>query len=326
MIDDEHAGDRPAGQDEHDSIAWLMRLAGPRPAVPADVRARVHAAVRSEWRGVRARRRALRWSAAAALAASIVLAVVLDGRLLLNDDGPVARIAVASASANGFAVGDAVHAGDSITTGDRGMALDFDGGLSLRLAASTTATIDAADEVSLVRGRLYVDTGSSIARTERAIVVRTEAGSATDHGTQFAVGYVDGAMTVAVREGRVDISARQASYTTKAGERLVLAPGEPPAYQAVAPQDDSWDWAVALAPEFDSNNRPVIEFLEWAARETGRKVVFRSDAARVAAMTIRLRGPLSGFTPAEAIAAVGPTVPSLDLEVETERLVVGLSE
>ncbi|HEX7061036.1 MAG TPA: FecR family protein [Woeseiaceae bacterium] len=326
MIDDEYAGRRPAGPEEHDSIAWLMRLAGPRPAVPADVRARVHAAVRSEWRGVRARRRVVRWSAAAALAASIVLAVALDGHLLLTDDGPVARIAVASASANGLAVGDAVHAGDSITTGASGMALDFDDGLSLRLAARTTATIDAADEVSLVNGRLYVDTGSSIARAERAIIVHTEAGSATDHGTQFAVGYAGGAMTVAVREGQVDVSARQASYTTKAGEKLVLAPGEPPAYQAVAPHDDSWAWAAALAPEFDSNNRPVSDFLAWAARETGRKVVFRSDAARVAAMTIRLRAPLSGFTPAEAIEAVAPTVPSLHLEVETERLVVDLSE
>lgn len=328
---DEHSTNGAAagnGSPNGDSIARLVRLAGPRPAIPADVQDRVHASVRKEWRHTVTRRRALRWTVPAALAASMVLAVVLGGKLPLIDGAPVATVAVADVEAglqgNPLSAGDRVYAGDSIVTGGRGIALAFDNGLSLRLAAGTTTRVDAIDEVTLVEGRIYADTGPS-SRSDRAIAVHTEVGSAFDRGTQFAVAYESDAMAVAVREGSVDVSARAASYTADAGQKLTLEPGREAVIETMPPHDRYWDWATALAPAFDIDDRPVAEFLNWAARETGRELVFASDSARLAAMATRLSGSVSGLTPEEAIEAVQPTVPRFDIRIEGRRIIVSLS-
>lgn len=119
MTNDEHTATGAAagnGLPNGDSVARLVRLAGPRPAIPQEVRERVHASVRQEWRSAVARRRARVWAVPAALAASVVLAVVLGGRLPLIDSTPVATIAMAEGDAGAqgtrLAVGDPVYAGD----------------------------------------------------------------------------------------------------------------------------------------------------------------------------------------------------------------------
>jgi len=330
MVDERSAeGVAPGGSAPgDDSIARLLRLAGPRPAVPQEVRERVHRAVREEWRREVRRRRTRFWGfrvIPAAVAASLLFVAILGGRVPFGEDTPVATVSLVSEGTGALAPGDVVHPGDSLATGSGGVALTFGNGLSLRLAAETTAIVDGADEVTLIKGRVYADTGSATG-ADRSITVHTELGSARDHGTQFAVSYAAGAMTVAVREGRVAIAARDASYSAEAGEKLMLGPGSEPRYEELPPHDPSWDWASALAPPFDIERRPLIEFLEWAARETGRELVFTSDAARVAAMVNRLSGTVDGLTPAEAVEAVRLTVPSFLLRLDERRLVVSLSE
>lgn len=318
------AGESSPGDD---SIARLMQLAGPRPAVPQAVRERVHATVKREWRSSVTRRRARRWGWAmpAALAASVLLAVVLGDRMLLDEGAPVATVSVASGPGGTLRAGDAIHAGDAISTGGAGVALAFESGLSLRLAAHTAATVDAVDEITVSAGKVYADTGPSM-RADRAITVHTGVGSATDHGTQFIVGYDGTGMTVAVREGRVEIAAGDTSYTADAGEQVTLAQDREARFARLPPHDPSWDWASELAPSFDIERRPVMDFLQWAARETGRQLVFTSDGARVAAMVGRLRGSIEGLTPTEAIEAVRPTIPGLELRIDDRTMVVSLSD
>ena len=65
-------GKAPGG----DSVARLIRLAGPRPLIPGDVQMRVHAAVRREWQGSYQRRRTLRWGIPFALAAAVAVVTV----------------------------------------------------------------------------------------------------------------------------------------------------------------------------------------------------------------------------------------------------------
>jgi ferric-dicitrate binding protein FerR (iron transport regulator) len=330
MADERSAGGKASGggPPADDSIARLLRLAGPRPPVPPDVRDRVHRAVREEWRREVRRQRARRWGfriVPAALAASVLVAVILGGRVPFGEDAPVATVSLVSGGTGTLAPGDAVHRGDSLATGNGGVALTFGNGLSLRLAADTTAIVEEADEVTLVAGRLYADTGPATG-ADRSLTVHTELGSARDRGTQFAVGYAAGAMTVAVREGSVAVDAHDTSYSAEAGEKLTLEPDAEPRYEELPPHDPAWDWAAALAPPFDIERRPLIEFLQWAARETGRELVFASDAARVAAMVNRLSGTVEGLTPAEAIEAVRPTIPSFVLGMDDRRLVVSLSE
>lgn len=332
MVDEHSRSSASAGNDAlpEESIAKLLRLAGPRPGVPAGARARVHAAVKQEWRrSVAPRRsRSRRWAVPASLAAAVVLAVMLGGRLPLVDRGPVATVTLvagAGVQPHGLLAGDPLYPGDSITTGDNGISLVFKNGLSLRLAAHTVATLEALDEVRVTTGTVYADSGLS-ARADRTITVHTDIGSATDYGTQFAVAYDSGAMSVAVREGSVRIDARRAEYTADAGEKVTFRKGEEARYANLPPHDESWRWAAALAPPFDIDRRPVIDFLRWVARETGRELVFATDGARLAAMATRLNGSVAGLTPSEAIEAVRPTIPRLRFRIDEQQVIVRLAQ
>lgn len=302
------SGNRSSPND--DSIARLMRLAGPRPDIPANVRDRVHDTVRKEWQSHVARRRTLRWGIPTALAATIVLAVALNTRDPGVTLAPIATIVLVDGNGATTGVrwspGDKVYPGDSIESGHHGVALAVNNGLSLRLAAGTTATFDDIDELTVASGSIYADSGTSI-NYERSITVHTNAGSATDTGTQFAVTYLDGKMSVAVREGSVDVSDYRGSYTAEAGDRLTLDPDEEVVFERVPVSDSSWDWAVDLAPPFDIDDRPLLDFLKWAARETGKELVFANDEVRLAVGVTRLHGSVTGFTPSEAIASVQRT-------------------
>ncbi len=330
MVDEQSTGGAAAGNEpaRDDSIAKLMRLAGPRPAVPPDVRQRVHAAVKREWKSSVAAQRTRRWAVPATIAAGVVLAVMLGGRVpLLMDREPIGTVAVIAgtgAQPDGLGPGDPVYPGAAITTGDSGLSLAFGNGVSLRLAAHTSATVESMDEVTVRTGTVYADTGLR-AVADRTITVHTEIGSATDQGTQFAVGYASGTMSVAVREGMVRIHADQ-PYTAEAGEKVTLAEGEKAGYAKLPPYDSSWHWAAALAPTFDIDQRPVIDFLRWVTRETGRELVFATDAVRLAAMATRLNGSVAGLTPSQAIEAVRPTIPRFELRIDEQRLIVGLEQ
>lgn len=326
---DQHPGRGASPEDglPEESVAKLLRFAGPRPAVPPGARERVHAAAKQEWRRSVAARRRRRWAIPAGVAAAVVLAVMLGGRPTLFDPEPVATVTLVAgtgAQPHGLAAGDPLYPGDSITTGGDGVSITFGNGVSLRLAPHTLAAVEALDAVRVTTGTVYADTGPR-ARAERRITVHTDIGSATDYGTQFAVGYDGGAMSVAVREGSVRIDARRADYTAGAGEKVTVRRGEEARYSKLAPHDSSWRWAVALAPPFDIDRRPVIDFLQWVTRETGKELVFATDGARLAAMATRLSGSVAGLTPAEAIEAVGPTIPRLRLQVDEERVIVRLA-
>jgi FecR protein len=330
MVDEHFRSGVAPGDDapREDSIAKLLRLAGLRAAVPPAVRARVHAAVQQEWRRSVAARRRRRWAVPASLAAAVVLAVMLGGRLALVDPEPVATVTLvagAGVQPHGLVAGDPLYPGDSITTGDNGVSLAFDNGLSLRLAARTIAVVEARDEVRVTTGTVYADSGLT-ARADRRITVHTDIGSATDFGTQFAVGYDSGVMSVAVREGSVRIDARRAEYTADAGEKLTFRKGEEAQYTKLPPHDSSWRWAAALAPPFDIDRRPVIDFLHWVTRETGKDLVFATDGARLAAMATRLNGSVAGLTPSEAIEAVRPTIPRFRFRVDEQRVIVRLAQ
>jgi hypothetical protein len=151
--------------------------------------------------------------------------------------------------------------------------------------------------------------------------VHTSVGSARDVGTRFAVAYVDGDMSVAVREGRVNVSHSLGSYTAEAGEMLKLQPGKDIVVDKISIHDSSWDWTAALAPAFDIENHSLLDFLKWAARETGRELIFESDAARFAAMGIRPRGSIAGFTPIEAVGSVLATT-RLEYRVDVQQIVI----
>ena len=65
----------------------------------------------------------------------------------------------------------------------------------------------------------------------------------------------------------------------------------------------------------------MLDVLRWAARETGRELVFEDDELRLAAMRIDLRGPLADFQPLDAAESVLATT-RFRYRIESGRIVI----
>lgn len=305
---DENMRTTDTGVHANDTVEKLMNLAGPRAGISTVLEQRVHDNVRQVWRDSTSKKSSLRWIVPAAMAATVLLVVAINSRapeVILQPLGQIAYVASGDNATNaGYLVGDSVFAGDFMETGtDYGLSVSLAGDISLRIAANTSVRFDQADEFTLIHGQMYADSGERIYR-ERQITIHTAAGSATDIGTQFAVAYDKQQFSVAVREGRVDVSGDGPSVTAMAGDRLSIQPGNDIVVDQINPYDASWDWATSLAPRFDIEDRSLLDFLKWASRETGKTLEFSSDDVRMAAMRTELFGSVANFTPTEAIESV----------------------
>jgi len=300
------------------TLATLLHLAGPAAPISPDIEQRVYNRVRDEWRRsarqapARTRQSALRWMVPFAMAASVLVAVML----FRTDSGAPAR-SIGSVLADGRSV----SIGELIDTSDAsGLSIWLDGDISLRVDADTRLEFVAANEVSLQSGRVYVDTGDRI-YSDRHITIATATGKATDIGTQFAVSYDNNSMGVAVREGRVDLSAAQQTYSAVRGQQIIVRQGEAAEVQQIPVSGADWEWVVALAPEFDLEQHSVLDFLKWASRETGLELVFHDDDVRSAARLARAHGSISGLTPLEAVEAVLATT-QFKYTIDTQSLMI----
>ena len=91
-------------------------------------------------------------------------------------------------------------------------------------------------------------------------------------------------------------------------------------WPSVAVHGDAWRWAEAGAPPFAIEGRSLDEFLAWAARETGRNLVYASaDAARESEQT-RLKGSVAGLSPEAAVAAVLAAEPGLQHQIASGQI------
>ncbi len=327
-----------------DEIEKLLKLAGPRDEVPNAVEERIYELVRREWRATtqqpdggniykRVRRvwkrdarvdTFFRWSLPLGGVAAAALAI-----FVLTQPVPVPMISIATvskvvqptAASSRFSSGMAIFAGDPISTGDgEGLSLLLARRESLRIDENTEIRIDARDKFTLIRGRVYADTGQFVYR-DGGLIIETEFGTVTDVGTQFSVRSHDQALDVAVREGRVDIASDTTEFAVMVGERMHLRSNAEPQVAKIGAHDEHWAWAADLAPDFDIENRSLFDFLRWAARETGRELVFENDELRMAAMRNDIHGDISKLTPDEALRAILPTS-SLKYRIEPDKIVI----
>ncbi len=316
------AGNDPGEGD----LERLLRSAGPRMEPPPEVAAAVRAAVAQEWRATvaarrpRARPQAPRWLVAAASIAAVGVTVWLAAPRFLTP----ATVASVARVAGGVEVrrGDAgdwaplvanatLQAGDTLRTGTDGrVALHRADGLDVRVDATTTLVLASLDEAALPAGRIYVDAGAARGQAD-SFTVATATGDVHHLGTQYGVAFESGTLDVAVREGSVAIDGAHAPVVANAGDWVQLAADGQVTRGHVAPQAESWRWAQAIAPGFVIEGRSLDEFLTWAARETGHRLVYASAAAARTAETLELKGSVSGLEPDAAVAAVMATTPSL---------------
>ena len=323
MNDPKPHDDRP-GEDA-DLIA-LLRSVGPRPTPPADFAAEVRAAVAAEWRATVAARQPQRrftqpWLAIAASVAVLAVAVGVALPRWKAAGSPVAVVARVTGvaeirrSTNGtwqtLGAASPVAASDEIRTSSSGrVALRRPDGLEVRLDTDTQLAFAGDERARLASGGVYVDAGTP-GSGSGAFVVGTPYGDVRHVGTQYVASVHDGALQVAVREGSIAIDRGQVPVVARAGEALAVREDGSVVRSQVDSHGQAWHWAAAIAPEFAIEGRSLDEFLAWAGRETGRKIVYTSaDAAREAEQTM-LKGSTTGLAPEAAVAAVFAAQPAL---------------
>ncbi len=195
---------------DDNTLAKLLKLAGPRAEIPVGVESRTYERVRAEWKTAtrqsdgsniykkvrRAWRRdgrvdmTIRWALPVGGVASALIAI-----FVLMQPAPIPAVAVATvskvivpAAGNSRFVRDmTVYAGESLLTGEgEGLSLLLARSESLRIDENTELQVDGKDRFTLLKGRVYVDTGQFVYR-DGGLTIDTEFGSVTDVGTQFSV-------------------------------------------------------------------------------------------------------------------------------------------
>lgn len=335
-------------QRDEEAMARLLKAAGPRAEIPDEVESRVYAKVFKEWQtstaepdGARvynivhqswkrdaALKAVKRWVVPVALAASAALVAILVSQpepVPPVAVGTVAKVVSPASGDSALALGDRIYEGMTIETGaGEGMSFLLARNESLRLAENSRLRIDGSDQFTLLGGRVYADTGEFVYR-DGGLRIDTALGAVTDIGTQFAVSIENEVLDVAVREGRVDIRgdahAHSKHHVAMSGERVKLGPQGEVAVDSLALTDDYWNWTTQLAPAFDIEGKSLMDFLKWAARESGRILFFEDAELRMAVMRTDLHGSIEDFSPLQALDSVMPTT-AFRYHIEADKIVI----
>ena len=297
--------EQPGPPQDEDPLERTLEDGLRRASLSDEAYGRIRAAVAAEWRKtVRPRRRApLHWVAlAAGLAAALIFGVVL---LHPFANKPVLGVVARAESGGvGLPVGAVVRASEVLLA--RGPVLvQLSNGGTLRIAGGTRLEVVDSDRVALQTGELYVDLPPTIPRTD-TFEVRTPLGLVEHLGTQFDVA-VGQDVRIRVREGRIRLRRGSETETAAAGTELIIPSVGPTAEHSIATHGSEWSWIEALQPAYSIENRTLSDFVQWAARETGRRVRFADDHAREVAERTRLHGSISGMLPGEALETVFAT-------------------
>lgn len=297
-----------------DLLAEVLRAAGARAIPDREDHDVVFDAAMTAWRRSLSVQRRRRWALAlAASVAAMGLGITVLVQRITARAPIVATVVVMHGSAMTLAPNEdtwrPLRLGEPIATGSRvrtgsvaGLALEMGGGgRSARLDERSELEMDSPRLLRLTSGALYVDTGP--APRGDGLRVETALGTVSDVGTVFEVDVKADSVRVRVREGRVqlDAPARAAPLRSDAGEELELDDRGSLRRGIVPPTHPVWAWAEALAPLPDVDGRPLLQFLDWVAHETGRRVRFEAADVEAQARGVVLHGQPRDLTPLQAL-------------------------
>ncbi|MEJ2084842.1 MAG: FecR domain-containing protein [Acidobacteriota bacterium] len=297
----------------------LMVGAGERPELPQGDLETIRQAARAQWLELVERRNSTvgsRRNRLWALAASVLLVVAVawwwsTTTAHLDSDGSpvVATIErLDGQGIEGFTAGTEIRLGDTLETrtGDDGgaqrMALQLAGGASLRLDALSVVVFSDEQEVELRKGALYFDTGADPAAVAPWTVV-TELGAVRHVGTQFEVRLLDydEAVRIRVREGEVSLESSSGSYSIVAGEQIEVSEDGRTDSDSIPNYGSDWDWVGEITPGIEIDDLPILDYLQWLSRESGRRVVFENDVVERYALEHTISMSIEGMTPMESL-------------------------
>jgi ferric-dicitrate binding protein FerR (iron transport regulator) len=328
---------RPESDDPNsDTLAALVRAAGPRAMPQAEQMARARERVHAEWRASVAsqRRGRLQWFAAAA---TVVLAAGI-GFFLWSRPEPALEVAVLS-RVNGnvqvqsgseplvsLRAGGPLFVGQVLDTGrDARALLRFPDGMEVRIDRASSVQVDSPMALRLLKGTLYVDTRSS-GDASPGLAIQTLAGVVRHVGTRFEVRVDDGDMRVRVRDGTALFTGTdQAVLLIASGQQLVVADGQASLATGPGAADAAWEWTGAISPMFDIEGRSLYDSVEWLGHEAGLRIVYANDAVLERAKAVRVHGNIEGLATREALVAV-LTGSGFQFDLEREQVHIRADE
>jgi ferric-dicitrate binding protein FerR (iron transport regulator) len=180
----------------------------------------------------------------------------------------------------------------------------------------------SATAVRLTAGNVYFDSavadGSSGAAPELA--VQTPAGEVVHIGTQFMVSVASDEVVLSVREGQVRVTGDGFELVVAAHEELDLRADGTREVTPIDGHDERWAWAADVAPRIALDGRTTFDVVAWAARETGRRVVYATPAAQMRARDGVLHG-VDRRSPS-GILTLLPHLTNLAYEIRDDTIVV----
>jgi ferric-dicitrate binding protein FerR (iron transport regulator) len=324
--------------EQRDDLASLFGRVGARERPSPAAEAAAFAALHAQWQertAARRRRRTLAFAGAAAAS----LAAVAATYVWLQSPGPSAPVTVATieqvegtdvtwrydrSQAQPLGARRTVTEGQRLATGPGArVALRWHDGGSLRLDERSRLEFVSAGAVRLTAGNLYfdsaVDSGGGTAPT---LAVQTPAGEVVHIGTQFMVSVASDEVVLSVREGQVRVTGDGFKLVIAANEELDLRADGTRDVIAIDGYGERWNWAADVAPQIDLDGRTTFDVLAWAARETGRRVLYESATAETSARDSVLRG-IDRRSP-NGILTLLPYLTELTYEIRDEAIVVSV--
>ncbi len=302
-----------------EDIEQVLKSAGPRERPPLEIERKVRGQLRAEWLAMVAdKRRNRRRQTFFALAAGVLAAAIgvwIAAPRLGGSADPFATITLAAGEVRvdsgwfsawrDVAPGQTLAVGQVLKTGSSGRgALALPGGVSARLDHDTRLNITGAEELTLVRGALYVDAEPAASAASR-LNVSTPSGSVRHVGTQYEIRLLGDGVRLRVREGRVEWHARTGGFEQSgSGEQLMIAGDGTVERRPTPVYGEDWGWVAATAPGIEIEGLPLSQFLSWAGRELGREIAYATPATAVDAAGVVVHGSIAGLTPAQALDAV----------------------
>ncbi|NIB40746.1 hypothetical protein HBA55_14185 [Pseudomaricurvus alkylphenolicus] len=330
-------------------VRQLLNLAGPRPKPPQAVRERTYQAALKAWEALpqvgEAQDPSPNISSAAPeakvatmaiwrqpwLAAAAVVLIGFFGLLIAYapKDAPRTAIGHLVFASGSYRVetsqGDnqPIIVGSRLQTEDDGYLMFGLGSTTrIRLDHDTSVVVDSQRQLRLDQGRIYVDSPGE----SESLEVITALGAITDVGTQFSVAIAADTLTVAVREGLVQVALPKDDLLMEAAEGqggLISVRGSQVVDQSPLPStDQSWQWIQLATKEFDLSSSNLHDFLVWASREAGLELHFTNDAVRMAASHTRLHGDIRGLSAMDAVSVVLATTDFVRLDSRPHELLV----
>ena len=328
----------PETASEHaDELAALFGRAGARerPSPGAEIAA--FEALHAQWRGRIARQRRRRFATLASTSAVAAAACAAVFVWLLSPTAtapvPLATIVHVDGSditwrndrsqAQPLGTLSALSEGQRLATGLRSrVALRWHDGGSLRLNESSRLEFVSASAVRLTAGSVYFESGVPGSGGDVApdLAVQTPAGEVVHIGTQFMVNVASDEVVLSVREGEVRVTGDGFELVVAANQELDMRSDGTREMTAIDGHGERWAWAADVAPELAIDGRTAFDVVAWAARETGRRVVYATATAQRRARDDVLHG-VDRRSPS-GILTLLPHLTTLDYEIRDDTIVV----